>query len=127
MSKHTPGPWFQSHRKSVYGWYQTEVYTADGEVVATVAWYPRTLNDKSTTTDREANARLIAAAPELLEACQTIAEWLRREDEGFPDAAERRKTSEGEAEWHEWWVETLRLCSLAQTQALAAITKATEG
>ncbi|WP_159918012.1 hypothetical protein [Pantoea sp. 18069] len=76
-AKHTPGPWFQSHRKAIVG-YSTEVYTANGEVIATVAWYPRRLNETTTVTDREANARLIAVAPELLEALQGLERegWL---------------------------------------------------
>ena len=72
-----------------------------------------------------ANARLIAAAPELLEACQTFAEWLRREDAGFP-AETRYNTPEGKAKWREWFDENIRICALAQEQARAAIAKATQ-
>ena len=76
QSQYTPGPWLQSHRKAIGG-YSTEVYTPDGEVIATVAWYPRRLNETTTGTDREANARLIAAAPELLEALQLYMDAVR--------------------------------------------------
>ena len=72
-----------------------------------------------------ANARLIAAAPELLEACQTFAEWLRREDAGFPEET-RSNTPEGKAKWREWFDENIRICALAQEQARAAIAKATQ-
>jgi hypothetical protein len=73
----------------------------------------------------EANARLIAAAPELLEACQTFSEWLRREEEGWVSANKDRSTPEGEAAWREWFYENLRICNLAQDQVKAAIAKAT--
>lgn len=120
-AKHTPGPWVVDSGEAL------SVRAPHGGIVAQLHHLKGRHGMGGRLPDGEAvaNAHLVAAAPELLEACQTIAEWLRREDEGFPDAAERRKTSEGEAEWHEWWVETLRLCSLAQTQALAAIAKAT--
>lgn len=71
------------------------------------------------------DALLIAAAPELLEACRTFAEWLRREDEGFVKVGNERNTPEGEAAWDEWWWENIRLCGLAQDQVRAAIAKAT--
>lgn len=77
------------------------------------------------TGTEEADARLIAAAPDLLEACQTFAEWLRREDAGFP-AETRFNTPEGEAKWREWFDENIRICALAQKQARAAIAKATQ-
>lgn len=68
--KHTPGPWKQSHRKQPNGDYITQVYCAGGETIANVAWYPVELGDGITGTSRGANARLIAAAPDLLEALQ---------------------------------------------------------
>jgi hypothetical protein len=117
MSKHTPGPW------------------------KAIAAGPREVRLKrdhweigSETTRRgvayafggdDANAKLIAAAPELLEACKTLTEWFRREHEGFPNAGQVRTTPAGEAAWRKWWEENLRLCDLAKTQASAAIDKAT--
>lgn len=70
--------------------------------------------------------RARSAAPELLEACQTFSEWLRREDAGFP-AETRFDTPDGEAKWREWYFENLRICDLAQTLARSAIAKATGG
>lgn len=58
--KHTPGPWHVlDHPNREYF-----VYGPDGNLVANCdGWINHTLADK------QANARLIAAAPELLEAC----------------------------------------------------------
>lgn len=70
-TKHTPGPWSQSHRKSGNGYSTTEVYCAAGQTIATLAWYP-VPTPTGTTTSREANARLIAAAPDLLAALQDL-------------------------------------------------------
>jgi hypothetical protein len=70
--------------------------------------------------------RLHSVNAELLEACQTFAEWLRREDEGWVAAGNDRSTPEGEAAWREWFYENLRICCLAQDQVKAAIAKAQE-
>lgn len=61
MSKHTPGPWqVVSGGISVDG--------ADGSLICSMTEY------KKPTPRQQANARLIAAAPELLEAVKAIAE-----------------------------------------------------
>ncbi|WP_375458853.1 hypothetical protein [uncultured Enterovirga sp.] len=63
MAAHTPGPWERDRRGQLRG--------SDGNYVvvwdAGIAWGAR-----STVT--EANARLIAAAPELLDALLTLVE-----------------------------------------------------
>ena len=69
---HTPGRWLAW--PGLYCW---NVAAANG---------PRTFNVAKINTDRaeqEANAHLIAAAPELLEACEALAHW----DECWPSAA----------------------------------------
>ena len=71
--KPTQGPWSQSHRLNKRGSYSTEVYDSNGEEIATLAWYP-VKTEFGIGTNREANARLIAAAPELLEALQAVLE-----------------------------------------------------
>jgi hypothetical protein len=75
MSKHTftPGPW-STDLKIDCGSPHSEILGADGEIVA--ALWPPSLRD-------QANARLIAAAPELLEALEQIA----RMDYGNPYAS----------------------------------------
>lgn len=54
--KHTPGPWVATKFMGTYGGPDT--------------WGVRLSNDTGITPMLEANARLIAAAPELLEACR---------------------------------------------------------
>lgn len=126
-TKHTPGPWYFDGHGAIWRRPPSDLYENGGEVagdrpIATVhiGWH----RDGANGYPVEANARLMAAAPELLEACQTFAEWLRREDAGFP-AETRFNTPDGEAKWHEWYGENLRVCALAQEQARAAIAKAT--
>lgn len=112
-TRHTPGPW---------------VAQKDGYSVLIEDWLIGTPGGRpdEVAVCSKRDAALIAAAPELLEACQTFAEWLRREEAGFP-AEIRFNTPEGEAKWREWFDENLRICDLAQKQARAAIAKATGG
>jgi hypothetical protein len=70
-AKHTPGPWQVNHNNPL------QVCDADGEVrgcapIAT-AWTPT----QQITREAVANARLIAAAPELLEALKGAVDVLR--------------------------------------------------
>lgn len=79
----TPGKWKQSHRQipnDPDGMYSTQVYTEDGKTICSVAWYPKP-KEKSiqegkpvlvTGTYREANAQLIAAAPDMLDALMDL-------------------------------------------------------
>jgi hypothetical protein len=67
--KHTPGPWFQAHRPDSEGMYSTEVFDKEGVTIATLAWYPYTIGN-TTHTLRDPNAKLIAAAPDLLKALE---------------------------------------------------------
>ena len=72
MSKHSPGPWKWVNRS---GWYVLQA--ANGATVAddgsACVEYPRTI-DPDDEGESGANARLIAAAPELLEALTTGAQ-----------------------------------------------------
>lgn len=126
MSAHTPGPWELRLEKDgrVEGIYTTRPSPEDVEISGEFAGkivetdggiYPPKLPD----------ARLIAAAPDLLEACQTFAEWLRREETGFDHKTHNRETPEGEAAACEWFYGNIEICGLAQKQARAAIAKAT--
>lgn len=59
MSEHTPGPWTVSHAKQEDG--GCSIVSATG----TVAWHVS-----------EDDARLIAAAPELLDALAGVLQWM---------------------------------------------------
>ena len=76
----TPGPWFHSHRKCDDGMHRTQVYDAVGKEIATLAWYPFPHTGRLgrvVGTSRAANAALMAAAPDLLEALEA-AQWSER-------------------------------------------------
>mgnify|MGYP007071651766 CR=1 FL=1 len=64
MAEHTPGPWEVAPDDDG----PRHVIAVDGVLIATAYTYQRT---KATVS---ANARLIAAAPSLLEACQAAVE-----------------------------------------------------
>lgn len=115
MSAHTPGPW-NTYFNSQDDFVIRKMF-ADGQESHVVA----------RCHSGVANTRLIAAAPELLEACKTFVEWLGREERGFAGSGNKRDTPEGEKAWRDWYNENLRLCALAQEQARAAIAKATGG
>lgn len=73
MSKHTPGPW------------EVFPFKGDGKRIAIFGnqkWYPGKAfcwvdHDDVDHEEMEANARLIAAAPEMLEACNAIRDDLQ--------------------------------------------------
>lgn len=73
--KFTPGPWEQSHREVMGrdGLF-TVVYRADDpdNLIASLHWHS-VKTDKGWTTDRAANAHLIAAAPDMYEALEDTA------------------------------------------------------
>lgn len=65
--KHTPGPW-----KEISG--AVYAYARGGFIP--IAKMDREPGNGTLPTERDANARLIAAAPELLEACKLlVATW----------------------------------------------------
>jgi hypothetical protein len=64
MSNHTPGPWIYSGINNEGKISSTMFSRENGELVGTI-------------TTAEANARLIAAAPDLLEALEfLLADWI---------------------------------------------------
>jgi hypothetical protein len=81
MSKHTPGPW-QAHSDQP-GYELTIVGNIDGPLEDFQLNYT-TVCDVADTDDADANLRLIAAAPELLDALREVVAMLQREAPGTP-------------------------------------------
>lgn len=84
MAEHTPGPWEVFKPNEEHGWRvgTTKVLAKD----VSVSWFiASTPSDRAGT--EEANARLIAAAPELLQACMTLLAVVDRLPDGH--SAER--------------------------------------
>jgi len=75
MSKHTPGPWHFRVDPIHQGQYFIRVQSYGFAPLATVRG-----DKRSTLKDSEANARLIAAAPDLLEALKMAVSALERSD-----------------------------------------------
>lgn len=117
MNAHTPGPWFTSRP---HGTIYIEARLRGSTLQEVAAVGPT-----EASAQQEANAQLITASPDLLEACQTFHKWLTHEETGVHSLGYDRSTAEGEAAWRKWFYGGLELCSLAQEQARAAIAKAT--
>lgn len=71
MNAHTPGPW---QITEMDGEVNRAVVGPDGELIADC--FAPTAEDFNLPQDYEANARLIAAAPELLEALSHLLEMV---------------------------------------------------
>jgi len=68
MSKHTPGPWEVYHN----GYHDTWSVEGGGDIVADLWRLAEETHNRHPhfEDDCEANARLISAAPDLLQACE---------------------------------------------------------
>ena len=81
MSKHTPGPWqIKRHFDPGYKFISAQKHTA----LAQVVWC---MEDEDRSPECEANAHLIAAAPDLLGALNSLLEYLHEYDLDYPEAA----------------------------------------
>lgn len=65
MTKHTPGPWRIAQQSSPFPWVIESELREDE-----IAHAP--INSGNTHAEDQANARLIAAAPDLLEALEAV-------------------------------------------------------
>ena len=108
MSAHTPGPWHVEPEKD-----GTCVMAGDYYITDTID----AAGGDSDDTTQHANARLIAAAPDLLDACLTLLAWDEAENN-----AEAFDKDQGKA-----WRERQALCAASFDKARAAIQKATGG
>ncbi len=95
--KHTPGPWHSTGR-----------YVGSGHAKMNICECSDNSGCWSNAPEAVANARLIAAAPELLEACMAMLEWDDREKDHAVD-----------------FYAGMDLCRAAFDKARAAIAKAT--
>ena len=78
MSKHTPGPWQTDQAEHDAPYQDIRIHAGKGSICS--VWIDDApLHDYN--AEQRANARLIAAAPELLEALRTAVDHL----EGMPD------------------------------------------
>jgi len=68
MSKHTPGPWVIDHYRQIKAGAPPRTILVEGVALPQVA-----------TLESAANARLIASAPDLLEALKEARDWVARE------------------------------------------------
>ena len=86
MSRHTPGPWTYDSEFASYG-YDIRV---DVENFEDRVWVATAMSDHDNeprfplSGNVEANARLIAAAPELLAACEALLEEHDQTYDGGP-------------------------------------------
>lgn len=75
-SKHTPGPWYVGETRCIY----SKLQTVDGTYVE-----PLIAQCTKLTTSADANAALIAAAPEMLEALERIEVMLQSNKDAESD------------------------------------------
>lgn len=109
---HTPGPWIIREGDE----WTHDVVTLEGEMNGEpMYWNVASANGRRDQVD--ANVRLIAAAPDLLEACLTLIAWDDAENN-----AEAFDKDQGKA-----WRERQALCAASFEKARAALAKATGG
>ncbi len=95
MSKHTPGPW--TIRDNENGTLGIDATEPDG-----TPCQPARINGDATDSVygpvTRANARLIAAAPDLLEACKEMATWIEQNGEARQSAWQKGAAAIAKAE-----------------------------
>lgn len=102
MSKHTPGPWLSTGTK-VIAPHGRQSYPS-AKAICSVIPYPRT---HAAYTEARANAALIAAAPDALDALQSVVAF-------FDESGDQVIRTTGNDAW-----------KVVFNEALAAIAKAT--
>lgn len=80
MNNHTPGPWKAVEANTDYsGTFNRILSISDAEIAPARAY-------GDTEEQRHANARLIAAAPDLLDACKNIVAACELTEDAYYDA-----------------------------------------
>jgi len=78
VSGHTPGPWRLDHSDAVDLRNHVGISSESHSLLAQIVWK---MDDDERSPSCEANAYLIAAAPDLLEAAQRVLAHKRGEDD----------------------------------------------
>jgi len=81
QAKHTPGGWKQSEHRNI-GWALIEPVKGGAAICKILSRHPTGQRGRGDFEEEEANARLIAASPALLEACKYVVKWHRDHDSG---------------------------------------------
>ena len=68
---HTPEPWATEYREDYEEMYHQDIFDAKGETIAICSWFKVKVDARTTTTNREANARRIVACVNALEGIPT--------------------------------------------------------
>jgi len=81
MSEHTPGPWYMHDYTELFGGHPIQICVSCDELTElTICYMGRALN--ADLKEVRGNARLIAAAPEMLESLQDLLTVMEHCDEG---------------------------------------------
>jgi hypothetical protein len=76
-SKHTPGPWKWAKSRGMNAY---EIHGADGSYIGDVWGVDEPVPNGIKREHQKPNARLIAAAPEMLEALRDVLEMIATDD-----------------------------------------------
>lgn len=82
MSGHTPGPWEYYPARNYKGFEIAPKETGPSLARCMAFGVNMTIECYNFPGDAEANARLIAAAPELLEACKALVDYIEDDNPG---------------------------------------------
>lgn len=79
-AKFTPGPWFLNDERDGYSPVSSQRWAGLAHVVVEPSSECNDEDDQRFREEGQANARLIAAAPDLYEALKPFASWIDRTD-----------------------------------------------
>lgn len=92
MTAHSPTPWTNGVNR---------IRDANGRLIAWLGYGRRGISQKVTAEEQAANARLIAAAPDLYEALNHVAQrWDKYDEKDAPRLGEEIRAAVAKAEGH---------------------------